>query len=314
MSFFNSIFNILRFNKKNWKAVVLCIFTATVFWFFNALNKDYTTTISFPLTFDYDRDRFIPVEPLPSDVRINVTGIGWNLFRRSTRVKVPPLVIPLDRPADVKKIVGSALPAFFANQLGDFQINFVITDTLHLSIEPKASRRISLKLNDLTSHLDKGYTLISPIHIIPDSILIEGPEKSVRRLGETVLLNIPQRNIDGNFAETIVVDFLNGGLIKSDPPTVEISFQVDKLVEVNDSVMLELVNVPERVWPYMEKKKMPIRIAVPQSMMNFYITDSVRAVVDLADFTKGIRKALPALKGLPPYTQIIKLDSVFVKL
>ena len=105
MSFFNSIFNILRFNKKNWKAVVLCIFTATVFWFFNALNKDYTTTISFPLAFDYDRDRFIPVEPLPRDVRINVTGIGWNLFRRSTRVKVPPLVIPLDRPADVKKIV-----------------------------------------------------------------------------------------------------------------------------------------------------------------------------------------------------------------
>ena len=132
MSFFNSIFNILRFNKKNWKAVVLCIFTATVFWFFNALNKEYTTTISFPLEFDYNRDRYIPVKPLPQDVRINVTGIGWNLFRRSAQVKVPPLVIPLDRPTDVQKIVGSTLPAFFANQLGDFQINFVITDTLHI--------------------------------------------------------------------------------------------------------------------------------------------------------------------------------------
>ena len=220
MSFFNSIFNILRFNKKNWKAVVLCIFTATVFWFFNALNKDYTTTISFPLAFDFDRDRFIPVKPLPADVRINVTGIGWNLFRRSTRVKVPPLVIPLDRPTDVKKIVGSTLPAFFANQLGDFQINFVITDTLHLAIEPKASRRLNLKINDPAALIASGYTLISPILITPDSIFVEGPEKSVRRLGEPVFLKIQQQNIDGNFAEIVVVDFLDEGLIKSDPPTL----------------------------------------------------------------------------------------------
>ena len=32
---------------------------------------------------------------------------------------------------------------------------------------------------------------------------------------------------------------------------------------------------------------MPVKIAVPQSMLNFYSADSVKAVVDLADFTKG---------------------------
>ena len=314
MSFFNSIFNILRFNKKNWKAVVLCIFTATVFWFFNALNKDYTTTINFPLAFDFDRDRFIPVKPLPADVRINVTGIGWNLFRRSTRVKVPPLVIPLEKPADVKKIVGSTLPAFFANQLGDFQINFVITDTLQLAIEPKARRKLSLRITDPASFIATGYILISPIHITPDSILVEGPEKSIRRLAEPVILNLRQHNLDANFTENVLVDFLDGGLIKGSPPAVEVSFQVDKLVEVNDSVGLELINVPEHAGPYLEKKKMPIKIGVPQSMLNFYSADSVKAVVDLADFTRGTRKVLPSLKGLPPYTQIIKIDSLFIKL
>lgn len=293
---------------------MLCIFTATVFWFFNALNKDYTTTLNFPLAFDFDRDRFIPVKPLPQDVRINVTGIGWNLFRRSTRVKVPPLVIPVDRPTEVKKIVGSTLPVFFANQLGDFQINFVVTDTLHLTIEPKISRRLSLKIYDPASVVADGYALISPILITPDSIFVEGPEISVRRLGEPVMLKIAQQNIDGNFNESVVVDFLDGGLIKSAPPAVEVSFQVDKLVEMSDSVSLELINVPEHVWPYMENKRMPIRIAVPKSMLNFYSTDSVKAVVDLVDFTRGTRRVLPALKGLPPYTQIIKVDSVFVKL
>lgn len=313
MSFFNSIFNILRFNKKNWKAVVLCIFTATVFWFFNALNKEYTTTISFPLEFDYNRDRYIPVKPLPQDVRINVTGIGWNLFRRSTRVKVPPLVIPLDRPTDVRKIVGSTLPVFFANQLSDFQINFVITDTLTLAIEPKASRKVSLKLHDPASLFQADHTLISPIHIIPDSIIVEGPERLIRGLEDPVSLRIPLRNIDGNYTETIPVDIPGGALIRRDPPMVEVSFQVDKLVQVTDSIILELINLPDQAKPYIQNKRMPIIIAVPQSMLNFYVPDSVKAVVDLSDFTRGNKKVLPKLKGLPPFTQVIKLDSVFIK-
>src|SRR5437870_539829 len=133
MGFLGSIFNILRFNKRNWKAVVLCMLTASVFWCFNALNKRYTTTLSFPITFDFDRERFIPVRPLPSAVRINVTGIGWNLLRRSTGVRVVPLVISLERPSQVRKIVGSTLPALFSSQLSGFDINFILTDTLHLS-------------------------------------------------------------------------------------------------------------------------------------------------------------------------------------
>src|SRR6478609_8928242 len=133
MGFFSSILNILRFNQRNWKAVVLCVLTASVFWCFNALNKRYTTTLSFPIQFEFDRERFIAVRPLPSQVRINVTGIGWNLLRRSTGVRVPPLLISLDRPTEVRKIVGSTLPGIFSTQLGGFDINFILTDTLHLS-------------------------------------------------------------------------------------------------------------------------------------------------------------------------------------
>src|SRR5687768_15393240 len=123
MSILYSISNILRFNRRNWRAVVLCIFTATVFWFFNALNKTYTTNINFPLAFDYDNDHFIPVEGLPLNVRLNVTGNGWELFKRSTGVKKDPLQIPLERPGDVKKIVGSGLKFSFTNQLNGLQIN-----------------------------------------------------------------------------------------------------------------------------------------------------------------------------------------------
>ena len=313
MSFFNSILNILRFNKKNWKAVVLCIFAATVFWFFNALNKSYSTTVSFPLSFDYDHEKYIPVRPLPLSVRLNVTGIGWNLFRRSVGVKVPPLVIPLDKPADVKKIVGSTLPALFANQLGDFQINFVMTDTLRLAIEPKGGRKVMLKLDLPPAFFKEGYALISPIHIIPDSVSLEGPQRLISSLPDLVYLNIPQRNIDENFKEVVEVKFPNDEYIIRNPPTVDITFQVDRLVERDDSVTLELINTPKNVWPFIERKKITCTVAVPETMLNFYNIDSIKAVVDLEKFSKGEAKVLPSLEGLPPFTKVIKVDSISIK-
>jgi hypothetical protein len=207
MSFFNSILNILRFNKKNWKAVVLCIFAATVFWFFNALNKSYSTTVSFPLSFDYDHEKYIPVRPLPLSVRLNVTGIGWNLFRRNVGVKVPPLVIPLDKPADVKKIVGSTLPALFANQLGDFQINFVMTDTLRLAIEPKGGRKVMLKLDLPPAFFKDGYALVSQIHIVPDSVSLEGPQRLISGLPDSGLFKHPATKYRREFQEVVEVKF-----------------------------------------------------------------------------------------------------------
>lgn len=313
MSFFNSIFNILRFNKKNWKAVALCIFTATVFWFFNALNKDYTTTLSFPLAFDYDREAYIPVDPLPQAVRINVTGIGWNLFRRSVGVKVPPLLIPLERPLEVKKIVGSTLPGFFANQLGGFQINFVATDTLRLAIEPKATRTVQLKLDISDSFFRSGYALVSPIQITPDTITVEGPLSLITSLDDPIFLTIPQKNIDDSFQEMVEVKFVNDDLIKRDPPTVDLSFQVDRLIEKSDSLNLQVINAPKNVWPYIERKKLPSKLMIPETMLNFYNPDSVKAVIDLRNVKKGQKKVLPKLHGLPPYTQIAELDSVVIK-
>jgi hypothetical protein len=313
MRFIQSIFNLLRFNRKNWKAVALCIFAATVFWCFNALNKSYTTNINFPLVFDYDQENYMPVRPLPQVVRFNVKGVGWNLFRRSAGFKVPPLVLPLPQPGEIKKIVGSTVPALLTNQPEGFTINFVLTDTLHVAIEPKTTRWIGLEVDMPSILFKKSFGLTSDVKITPDSILVEGPVKLIHSLPDPVYLKISERNIDDNFADEVEVKFLNDALIKRHPPTVAVNFKVDKFVDVVDSVRLEVANPPKNSWPFIEGKQLVCTIAIPESSTGYFSSDSVRAVIDLKNVTKGKRKVLPTLKGLPPFAKVIKLDSVTIK-
>jgi hypothetical protein len=309
-----NIFNILRFNRRNWKAVVLCIFTATVFWFFNALNKTYTTNINFPLAFEYDNENFIPVGGLPQSVRLNVTGNGWELFKRSTGVKMDPLEIPLERPGDVKKIVGTGLKFSFSNQLNGLEINHVLNDTIYLDLEPKVGRWVKVAIDSIQYSIKRNYGLTSEVAILPDSTFVQGPKRIVEKIKEPLILNIPQRNIDEHYIENIQVEVPFKEVITVQPSTVSVMFNVEEMITMKDSISLVIENIPASVSEVMNSGKIPVVLSIPESYVQGFRLDSVKAVLDLSDFKGGMQKILPRVDGLPPYSSVVTIDSVIVRL
>lgn len=310
MSLLSSIFSVLRFNKKNWKAVVLCFFAAMVFWFFNALNKNYTSNISFPLEFDFDRQYYLAVDPLPNEVRINVTGNGWDLFRRSAGIKVPPLVIPLERPSEVKKIVGTTLPALFSSQLETMQINFVVTDTIYIDVEPKVKRWLSLTIDSAVQYIQEGYGIAGDIQIMPDSIFIEGPLSVVTILPEPYNLRLNAANIGEDYSQEIEVRFENGHAINRNPPVVTVAFPVEPFIEVTEKIRLEVINIPEGANPEIGPTKISATLRILQNETDIIKSDSVKAVIDLKDFKRGVIKMAPEIIGIPAHAEVIKIDTI----
>lgn len=311
MSWVKSIFNFLRFNDRNWKAVVLSIFAATVFWFFNALNKEYTTNLNFPIVFDYNNKNYVNVEPLPEEISLNVTGVGWNLFRRSLGINLPSLLIPLERPSEVKKIVGSTLPGFIADQLAEMKINFVLTDTLFVHIEPKAGRWVTLQVDSVSKNLDPQYGIQSEVKIVPDSIFIEGPIGMVTAIIEPYNMVLAEEGINKNFKGDVEVVFASPA-IKRDPPTVQITFLVDKLVDVVDTIALELINVPTTNRAVYSIEKIACTFRMGEKSVDRFRPDSIKAIIDLKGFQRGKMKVAPKVVGLPNFVKAVHIDSVSI--
>lgn len=136
-----AIVNVFRFDRTNWRAAFLCMVAALVFWFFNALNKSYSTDVEFPVRFDYDLSQFAPVDALPHQLTVNVNGTGWELFREYVGFKQPELTIALQRPTEVRKIVGASLMPLLQPQLGKLKINYMVTDTLKIQLDEIEAHR-----------------------------------------------------------------------------------------------------------------------------------------------------------------------------
>lgn len=290
---------------------MLCVLAATIFWFFNALNKNYSANINFPMAFDYDEEHYIPVKPLPQHIRLNVSGQGWDLFRRSIGVKVAPLNIPLESPAEVKKIVGASLPALFSPQLEDIQINFVLTDTLHLQIDPIGSRQVVVRVNSIESYLREDYGLSSAVLIQPDVIMLEGPQSLLQALPDTLTISLPAQNIDRSYKDDIEVE-LESELINRNPPVVLVSFSVDKVIEIADTIDLELLNMPKEIRSTILVKEIGFKYGIPATLTHTVVLDSVYAVLDLSVINKGRNRLVPTVMGLPDFSRIIEIDTVEV--
>jgi hypothetical protein len=95
----SSFGNFLYKNHDRIFTSVVCVIIASVFWFFNALNKDYTTTLNFPLQLNYDESKYRIVDKVDTKVKLVVSGYGWNLIMYSLGFFDKPLNIEL-KPED----------------------------------------------------------------------------------------------------------------------------------------------------------------------------------------------------------------------
>ena len=232
MNLLRVISNLLRFDRTNWKALALCVVAAVVFWIFNALNKDHITNVSFPIQFEFDNVKYATSQPLPARIVLNVGGNGWELLRKGIGMKVPPISLPLERPTEVHKIPGSTLSPQIASQLGALKLNFIVTDTLRLYIEPRVIRKMKLVADLQNVTFKKNFARISPVVILPDSVQLEGPRSFIEERGDTLRLKVSASRISTSFRESIEVLVDNNEFISRNPPVADVIFEVAPVEEI----------------------------------------------------------------------------------
>ncbi len=309
MKFLRAIISLLRFDRTNWTALALCVIAACVFWIFNALNKNYSTNLSLPLLVAYDQSRYAPAEVLPAKLTVNVSGNGWELLRKSLDQQTP-IAIPIERPTDIRRIPGASLAPQVMSQLGPLQLNFVVLDTLRLSIQEKATRRLSLKVDLKNISFRKNMGRISDVTLIPDSLELEGPASYLAALPDTLTLTVPRRLIGARYRETLEIQLEKSDFIRRNPPVVEVMFEVGPLDEVN--LLLPLSPPPGIV---ADRDSLLCLVSIPQRDHQRWAADSAKVVVELPALS--LRKGdtltvVPRLTGLPLFASLLRIDSVQV--
>jgi hypothetical protein len=295
------------------KVVVLCIVTATTFWFFNALNDNYSTRITYPIKFTYSDSSLVVVEELPKKVSINVSGGGWNLLRKTFWFTITPVEVPLENPVEQNYILGNSLYTLIADQMSEIQLNYVENDTLRIEIDSIRTAKSKLSLDSSKISLADGYRIISPIKKSKDSATFSGPERFIKNIPQEVIIEIGEENISSNYEEDIYLPTFGSSLVNRNPVEIRVSFEVAKFIEQELMLPFEKINVPLDSNAYLFRDSLArISFQIQENQAGNYNLDSIELAIDFEQISPTDSITNPILISIPSQLKEldIKIDSI----
>ena len=280
---------------------------AATFWLFRALNKSHSALISYPIEFVFNVDSTVVMNPLPTTIKIDVSSGGWNLFRRTLIFSIDPIKVELDNPSEVNFLTQSFLSPIVEDQLKGLTINYIVTDTLFLSIERKITKRMRLKVDSLSLPLEEDHQLISNITIQPDHVVLIGPESIINSFETDFYITLDENNIDEDFDGRVEVPIVFEDLIQSDPSEVNVSFEVDKFKNVKIGVPIILQNFPSNRVTTLLDSIVNVNYRVKESFKEEFSSEDFYVVLDY-DFLKTDSLGVPVLIKYPDTLRTVSMD------
>ena len=264
----------------NWKVVVLSFLGAAIFWFFSALGKNYDSRINYPIEFIFDSDSLVAVKPLPEYVDVDVSGGGWDLFKETFWFGSDPIIFELDNPAAIRYLTRPTILPIVSGQLDEYRINFLFTDTLFIDIDQKVSKRVTLQLDSTKISMGEDFRLISPVQVIPDTALVYGPSSFIDTLSSEYYVELEAEEIDKDFDRFVKLGLPEKFEIYSNPPSVNVKFEVTQFDRLEMETLVEMQNFPEDSSVYLSDPKIVVKFVVQNELREDYYPEDFKIVVD----------------------------------
>ena len=296
--------------------VTLCILAATTFWFFSALNKpDYATLIEYPITFVYEDDSTYVLETLPEHVIVEARGGGWNLLRKTLLLDTPPIEVELDNPVDTRYVTGQSLTEQIAEQLGEVQLERVISDTLFFRIDRAAQKEVFVVIDSSSIILENSYQITSPINLSARQATVIGPETILADLGDTLYVSLPEQNINENYQQSIPLEHSSSDLVSILPEVVDIYFEVASFNMVSRKVEVKGENFPNDSSLQVLPNSVNVSFWIQNKYIDLIQDYDFEVVANLRSLNEDDSTIIPVLKSYPRFARdvTIKPSKVSVK-
>ncbi len=283
-----SRFGLQTMKRWDWRAIVVCALTAFTFWVFNALNAEHTSTIEVPLVLRYESNgqEIVAVKPPPEHINVNITGIGWTLFRKSIGIGMQPVEVYLTNPTAQTFLTSRTLRPYVDERLDDAKtINYIAEDTVFFDYDTLTAKSVPVYFDSMSIVLAENYRVVSTVSVQPDTVRFNGPASLLAQLGDTLFITLAPTPINKDFDENLAFSISDKKLVKSNVDQVRVKFAVRKFRNERSNVRVTMVNFPDDY---------SFTVYPEEGYLDYFIRDdlevrpgdSVKIILDYKDLNK----------------------------
>jgi hypothetical protein len=294
----------MQFRKKILMFSVFLLISIMI-WLVNALSKNYTSDLKYPLEYtDFPEDRvFVGEMPEKLDLRINAIGFAllkYKIFRKPVPVSFQVSSFTLNRLDSSRAYI---LTRYLNDQVAaqlpqELQLLDIKPDTLHFQWGRRLTRTLPVRA-DFSYELEKQFTTVDGIRISPDSVEVSGPDLILDTLRQILTersdLGLLSRNYSGKVRLAMHPD------LRYSTHRVDCTIELERYTEVQLQVPVEVINLPDSLEMQTFPPRVKLTCRVGLSKYERVSNTQFRAVVDYQEAAEDDNDLEITIQNLPKY-------------
>lgn len=302
----------IEFRKK---ALIFSFFLglSVLFWLMNALSENYTSDIDYPVRFKNYPENKTLIGDLPSELKIRVSAHGYALLRNRIGARHIPIIFNVrsftlnrmsGRDSSFYYIESRYIHDYISRQLNsEFTIIDVKPDSLIFPFAEVIEKKLPV-LNLTKYQLDKQLIFKSDIKLIPDSVMVTGPDYILDTLTIVSTENEDIGMISGSCEKNTVLKSMKH--ISFNKKNIKLVFEIEKFTEKLMSIPIEVLNEPDSLKLMTFPRSIQLSCIVGLSKFDFLQPQMFRAAVNYNSIIPGVSKIQVELNNRPEFVTGIK--------
>jgi len=304
-------------DNKKVISYLIFVFIATIFWFLNALSKDYTTTVSYPVNYiNLPKDKIL-IKELPDKLFLEVKGGGFALLRYKISTAFQPININVSHQINNKKATNNRLhyimytnnnktSSNISRQLNkDIKLQKIIPDTIGLHFANIIQKKVPV-IPSLDITYANQFSLNGKITTIPDSIIASGPSTIIDTLKEVYTSLIKFRDLDRSTKRNTSLKKINNTSFSN--KRVVIKIPIDRYTEATQYIDITPINIPDSLNLRLFPDKIKVNYRVGLNNFNKINEKDFKATVNFKNLTTKSNFLKTKLERFPENIKDIKIS------
>ncbi len=293
--------------RQNENVTMFLIFLviSTGFWFLNALRKDYTTTLTYPVKLvNIPANKMLPSD-FDDEIRVKVHTGGFVILRYRLSKAFLPLIFDVSQ---MKTWEGAGFAGVFVptkdvrnrivGQLSQgMQLLEVEPDTLFVPLITRTSRKVPVEFGG-TLAFQKQYSQSGPLIITPDSVEVSGLQTLVDSVSVISTIPLELKQLADTFSTTLAVILPEGLSVL--PRKVSVVVPVEPFTELNLRIPVQVKGLPD---------SLRIKLFPSEVQVSFHVGVSNFAKINRSLF-RAMVDVSPVFSDNPPSRLKVNLDQI----
>ncbi|MGQ7869290.1 hypothetical protein [Sunxiuqinia sp. sy24] len=287
-----------KFQIKNERRLVIyliCVGIASIFWLLNALEKEYTVELSFPVRYTNMPKSKMLVNTPPKNFVLEVRSYGFTLLRYKLSMAFSPLVFNVDEIAG-DLINGTqknnyAIPSrYYRKKISDqisneLNLTSIQPDTVHFQFDRILTQKKKV-VPDVSLGFKKQHYLYDEIVVTPDSIEVLGPESILDTLPH-IKTNYQQYKELGHLIQrNVSLQKIKNLEFSTNRVTIQIP--VEEYTEKQLTIPVKIDSLPRKIHVHLFPAEVKVTFLISLSRFSDVLPSDFRASVSYQDIKNNL--------------------------